>query len=275
MAADPATAPRYGVAGYPVDHSVSPQLHEAAYAQLGIDAVYQRLPIPPDLFAETVCALPGSGFCGINVTIPHKVAAAELASQSSAAVEAIGAANTLTFSDGEIHAENTDAPGLIAAIDRDLGGVETLVLGAGGTARAAVWALLQAGASVDIHNRTTERATQLADAVGGDVVEDPASGARYGLIVNTTAVGMDPETSIEDAQTQLRLNLTEVDNNATLVDFVYRPGGSPLSLAAQAHGLRVIDGRELLVRQGALSFELWFGRAAPLDAMRAAVRDLA
>ncbi len=246
-------------------------MHEAAYRELGIDAVYQRLPIPPELFAETVRALPGSGFAGINVTIPHKHAAAEIADRKSAAVVAIGAANTLTFRSGEIHAENTDAPGLIAALEEDLSGKKTLILGAGGTARAAVWALQNAGAHVEIHNRTPERAAKLADEFGAQVAFETAGGSGFDLIVNTTAVGMDAETSEQEALTALGLNISEIDRSAQIVDFVYRTGGSPLATAARGAGISVIEGDKLLARQGALSFEHWFGREAPLETMRRAI----
>lgn len=262
---------RFGVAGYPVAHSRSPQMHEAAYARFGIDAEYQRLPIPPELFEETVRALPGSGFVGINVTIPHKHAAAEIADEVSPAVEAVGAANTLTFENGKILAENTDAPGMIGAIARPIEGVRALVLGAGGTGRAAAWALQDAGAEVSVHNRTAERAVKLADDLHVAVAFETAGGADFPLIVNTTAVGMDAGTSEEAALDALGLDLDEIPPNATIVDFVYRDGGSPLSNAARSRGLTVVDGNELLARQGALSFEIWFDRPAPLQAMRAAL----
>lgn len=271
MAADASAAKRYGVAGFPVEHSLSPQMHEAAYRHLGIDATYQRLPIRPELFAETVRALPGSGFGGINVTIPHKHAAAEIATTRSAAVETIGSANTLIFRDGGIRAENTDAPGLISAIDRPVDGSRALVLGAGGTARAAVWALLSAGADVEIFNRTTERAVQLADDLGARSVAQTAGGAGFDLIVNTTAVGMDAGVDEEEALAALRIEIDAIGADTMVVDFVYRDGETPLAAAARRRSLQVVDGRELLARQGALSLELWFDRPAPLDAMRAAL----
>lgn len=252
-------------------HSRSPRMHEAAYAELAIDAVYQSLPVPPELFAETVRALPASGFVGINVTIPHKQAAAELADRRSAAVEAIGAANTLTFRGGVTVADNTDATGLIEAIARPVSGLRALVLGAGGTARAAVWALTGAGAEVLVHNRTPERATQLTHQLGGSVAAQTDGGGGYDLIVNTTAVGMEPESGRDEALAALGISFEEVDPAALIVDFVYRDGGSPLTLAARDAGLTVVDGLELLVRQGAASFEIWFERPAPLAAMRAAV----
>jgi shikimate dehydrogenase len=215
--------------------------------------------------------LPGSGFHGINVTIPHKHAAAGLADEVSPTVEAVGAANTLTFEGGRILAENTDAPGMMGAIARPVGGLRALVLGAGGTARAATWALQHDGADVSVYNRTTQRAEKLAEDLGVALVLETLGGAEFELIVNTTAVGMDEGISEEEALLALGLDLSVVSSSAVVVDFVYRAGGSPLTSAARAAGLTVIDGNELLARQGALSFEIWFNRPAPLDAMRAAL----
>jgi shikimate dehydrogenase len=157
--------PRLGVLGWPVAHSRSPAIHNAAFAALGMEGWrYQRLPVPPGLLAETTRALGRAGFLGANVTIPHKQAALALAAQASRAARQIGAANTLTFAaDGTITAENTDAPGLMAAFEQSPRGMRALVLGAGGSARAAVWALREAGASeVYVWNRTPERAETLA-----------------------------------------------------------------------------------------------------------------
>src|SRR2546423_6458960 len=134
-------------------------MHEAAFAELGLAGWrYQRLPVPPELFAETARALGAAGFAGANVTIPHKAAALALADEAGEEAAAIGAANTLTFTDGRIRADNTDAPGILAAIG-PVADRTALVLGAGGSARAAVWALLHAGArDVLVWNRTPARA---------------------------------------------------------------------------------------------------------------------
>ena len=153
---------------------------------------YQALPVPEELFAETARALGAAGFAGANVTIPHKQAALALADRASEAARAIGAANTLTFgADGTIAAENTDAPGLIAALGQLTGlpaRPSVLVLGAGGSARAAVWALREAGArEVSVWNRTPERATELARELGARAVAAPAPAE---LLVNCTSVGL-------------------------------------------------------------------------------------
>jgi shikimate dehydrogenase len=147
---------RLGVLGWPVAHSRSPAMHRAAFAELGLDGwSYQLLPVPPELFDETVRALPAAGFVGANVTLPHKQAALELSDDASPAALSIGAANTLSFAaDGRIYAENTDGPALIASLPIALPGARAVVLGAGGTARSAVWALHAAGADVAVGNRT-------------------------------------------------------------------------------------------------------------------------
>lgn len=264
---------RFGVAGYPVAHSRSPQMHMAAYAELGIDADYQRLPIPPELFEETVRALPASGFSGINVTIPHKEAAAMLADTSSDAVASIRAANTLTFTDSGIRADNTDAPAMLGALTEltDLGDKRALVLGAGGTGMAATWALVESGARVEIWNRTYTRAEEIAIDLNATAITDSGGGAGYDVIVNTTSVGMHESNTETDIEQHLRLDFDAISDQTIVVDFVYRADGSPLAAAANRRGLRVVPGIDLLARQAALSFELWFNQPAPLATMQAAL----
>ncbi len=180
---------RLGVIGWPVAHSRSPAMHNAALARLGMDGWrYQLLPVPPELFEQTTPALADAGFLGVNVTIPHKRAALKLSTSTSEAAAQIGAANTLTFGeDGEIAAENTDAPGLLDALGVPVAGMRALVLGAGGSARAAVWALREAGAAeVAVWNRTAERAQELARALGATAIPHPMPAD---LLVNCTSVG--------------------------------------------------------------------------------------
>jgi shikimate dehydrogenase len=252
----PGPLQRFGVLGWPVSHSRSPAIHRAAYEALGLtDWHYQRLPVPPEVFEETVRALPAAGFAGANVTIPHKEAALALADEATDAAREIGAANTLTFRpDGTIHADNTDAPALLAALGEPLPDT-ALVLGAGGSARAAVWALQRAGVAVSVWNRTRSR----AEALGVPVVDAPTPA---GLLVNCTSVGLDDPDALP----------TDPAPYPVVVELVYREGGTALQRAAQAAGARVVDGLEILVRQGALSFEQWSGRPAPLDAMRRAAK---
>lgn len=286
MTNDPASrggseaARRLGVLGWPVAHSRSPAMHNAALVALGLSKqwTYQRLPVPPELFDETTRALGAAGFAGANVTIPHKHVAFELADSTSAAARAIGAANTLSFlPDGSIAAENTDAPGLIAALSRAPDGISprgrsALVLGAGGSARAAVWALLDAGArEVSVWNRTASRAQQLAREFGARTVARPEAAE---ILVNCTSVGLsatDGHAGV-DALNQLDLTLDLVARYTYVIDLVYREGPTPLLLAAHQCRVPALDGLEILVAQGALSLELWTGRTAPIDIMRAAAR---
>jgi shikimate dehydrogenase len=266
----PRPAGRLGVLGWPVGHSRSPAMQRAALAALGLrDWSYQHLPVPPELFAETVRALPAVGFVGANVTVPHKRAALALADSASVAAREIGAANTLRLAGGAIEAENTDAPGLIAALPLEAAGRSALVLGAGGTARAAAWALRGAGAEVAVWNRTPERASELAAALRIQALRTPRAAD---LLVNTTTVGMDTYTSRDDALRSLGLNSDLLGGCAYLIDFVYASDPTPIVAAARELGVGVVDGLAILVAQGALSFEHWTGLAAPVEAMDAAVR---
>ena len=250
-------------------------MHNAALEALGMDDWrYQALPVPEELFDETTRALGSAGFAGANVTIPHKQAALALAGRASEAARAIGAANTLTFDlDGTIAAENTDAPGLIAALGQ-LDGLpaqpSVLVLGAGGSARAAVWALREAGArEVSVWNRTPERATELARDLGARAVNAPGPAE---LLVNCTSVGLERSATEREGLNQLGLTFDQVGEYPYVVDFVYRSEPTPLFAAARTHGAGTVDGLEILVEQGALSLELWTGREAPRDVMRDAAR---
>jgi len=260
---------RLGVAGWPVGHSRSPAMHNAALHEVGLDGWrYQHLPLPPELFAEAVRALPAQGFAGINVTIPHKAAALAVADVATEPARAIGAANTLTFAEGDVHADNTDAPGLLAALG-DEHPRTAVVLGAGGSARAVVYALARNGVAVKVWNRTAERARSLAGEFGAEAVQE-LPGAD--LLVNCTSVGLaDPSSTFKD----LPLRSDGLDEYACVVDLVYRAGGTGLLREAKRTGARTIDGIEVLVHQGALSFERWTGRAAPLEVMRRAARATA
>jgi shikimate dehydrogenase len=259
---------RLGVIGWPVAHSRSPAMHNAALRAVGLEGWhYQRLPIPPELFAETVRALPAAGFAGVNVTIPHKEAALAVADEATERARTIGAANTLSFgAGGAIAADNTDAPGLLDALG-DLRPRTALVLGAGGSARAVVYALAAAGADVAIWNRTAARARSLAADLGGRAVgqAEPAQ-----LLVNCTSVGLsDPTTTFKE----LPVTVDCIGEYECVVDLVYRDGGTRLLQEARRRGARAIDGIDVLVAQGSLSFETWTGRAAPRDEMRRAAAE--
>jgi shikimate dehydrogenase len=247
-----------GVLGFPVGHSRSPAMMNAAFRELGLDWRYVALPVPPAHFAETVRALRGSGYRGANVTIPYKRAAHDLADQLSDAARQIGAVNTLTFGeDGRIAGDNTDAGGFLDALGEPPS--TALVLGAGGAARAAVWALAGSGVEVTVWNRTPERATELAGDLGVSASERPG---RAELLVNATSVGLRPTDSLD--------GLPLVDASV-VVDLVYGSAQTPFARWAEERGARLVDGLEVLVRQGARSLQVWTGEEPPVDVMRSAV----
>src|SRR5829696_7313210 len=243
-------------------------MHNAALAAVGLERWrYLALPLPPARFEETVRALPAAGFRGINVTIPHKEAALALADEASETAAAVGAANTLTFlPSGAIHADNTDVAGLLEALPVDPAGMTALVLGAGGSARAAVYALRRAGAAdVMVWNRTRERAERLVGELGGRVVAAPE---RATVVVNCTSVGL-RETDLPFKSLPLQADTLGV--GSYVVDMVYRPGGTLLIAEAKRRGASVVEGLEILVAQGAASFERWTDKTAPRQVMRGAV----
>ena len=273
---------RLAVLGHPVSHSRSPAMQNAALEALGLadEWSYEAIDLAPEEFADRTRELAGQGFVGVNVTIPHKGAALAIADRASDAAREIGAANTLSFADGSIRADNTDAPALLAALPDPIEGRKALVLGAGGSARAAVWALAGSGVPVAVWNRTPARADELvrdlADAGAGTesegrltpVSDEQARANGYDLIVNCTAVGMGGEDPFE----QLPVDPERFDPGIVLVDLVY--GGAETRLIGEARARRAtaIDGLEILVRQGAESLRIWTGRDAPLEVMQDAAR---
>ena len=261
--------PRLAVIGHPVEHSRSPAMQTAALAELGLagEWSYEAIDVSPAELESRLLAMAGEGFAGANVTIPHKGAALAVADTLSEAAREIGAANTLSFADGEIQADNTDAGGLLDALPGSPAGKRGLVLGAGGAARAVVWALLREGAEVAVWNRTALRSRHLCEELGGEPVDAPDP-ADYGLIVNSTSVGLDGE----DPFVELPLRAAGFSPGQVVVDMVYGEAAGPLLEAASAAGAATVDGIEVLVRQGARSLRIWTGRDAPLETMRAAAR---
>jgi shikimate dehydrogenase len=269
--------PRLAVIGHPIAHSLSPAMQNAALREMGLagEWSYEALDIEPGEFARAVRRLPQDGFAGVNVTIPHKREAFEIADDPTDAVRAIGAANTLSFGGGRIAAENTDAPGLMAALPAEARGRRALVLGAGGAARAAAWALADAGAPVWVWNRTHQKAARLAADLGVRPVEPEATQgvleiSDYEVIVNATSVGLDPGREGADLKA-LRLDADSFTERHFVVDLVYGSSDTELVRAARRGGATVVDGREVLVQQGAASLRIWTGREPPLDAMRRAI----
>jgi shikimate dehydrogenase len=267
---------RLAVLGHPVSHSRSPVMQSAALEALGLatEWSYEAIDLEPAEFAAGVRELPGQGFVGANVTIPHKEAALALADRGSEAAEEIGAANTLSFRDAAIRADNTDASGLLAALPAPVEAREALVLGAGGSARAAVWALAGKGVAVSVWNRTPERADELVRDLAGaagrlqSVSGEQARANGYELIVNCTAIGMRDEDPFD----HLPLDPGRFGVDLLLVDLVYAGSESRLVAEARRRGASVVEGLEILVRQGAESLRIWTGMDPPLEVMREAAR---
>jgi shikimate dehydrogenase len=259
---------RLAVIGHPVSHSRSPVMQNAALAELGLGETwtYEAIDVAPEGFRELISSMVAQGFVGANVTVPHKEIALEVADSAGPEAAGIGASNTLLFGPDEIRAENTDAPGLLAAIGEVPAG-RALVLGAGGAGRAAIWALVSVGHQVDVWNRTPERASTVAAELGVAAVQEPST-ESYGVIVNSTSVGLAGEGGVAD----LPLDPEAFGLEQIVVDMVYGTGPGELLEAARAKGARTVDGIEILVRQGALSLEMWTGLDAPLEVMRAAAR---
>lgn len=260
---------RLAVLGHPVGHSRSPAMHNAALAELGLagEWAYEAIDVAPDELEPRVRAMAGDGFVGANVTVPHKGAALSLADSLSETAREIGAANTLSFEEAEIRADNTDAQGLLDALPASPAGMAALVLGAGGAARAAVWALVREGAEVAVWNRTGLRAEHLCAELGGSPTATPDQSA-FELIVNTSAAGLRGE----DPFAELPLDPAGFSADQVVADLVYGDRPSSLLAAAATAGAEVVDGIEILVRQGALSLRIWTGREPSLEAMRSAAR---
>jgi shikimate dehydrogenase len=252
-----------GVILHPAAHTRSPAMHNAAFAALGIDAVYLAFDVGP---AGLAAALRGARALGVRqfaVSIPHKEAVIPHLDAIDATARRIGAVNTITRDGERLLGANTDWLGAVRALEREteLGGRRAVVLGAGGAARAAVFGLLERGARVHVLNRTRERAEQVAadlGASGAGVLADLA-GLACDVLVNTTSVGLREDASpvVTDA----------IPKNAVVLDAVYDPSRTRLLLEAEARGARCIAGKWWLVHQAAAQFELWTDREAPIETM--------
>jgi len=259
------------VIGDPVRHSLSPAIHNAAFAAVGLDWVYVALPVGAGDAAAAVDAMRTLGLGGMSVTMPHKDGVAAAADERSDAVEALGAANCLVrVDDGRVRAENTDGVGFLAGLEADagfdVGGRRVVVLGAGGAARAVVHACAVGGVSaVTVVNRTGPRAAAAA-ALAGSVgrVGEAADVANADLVVNATSVGMSGDRSMPCDPALLGAG-------QLVVDLVYEPVETPWLCALRGSGVDVHNGLSMLVGQAAAAFTLWTGVEAPITTMREVV----
>lgn len=270
-----------GVIGDPIEHSRSPQMHNAALAKTGLDYVYVPFHVRSDDLADAIAGFKAVNVVGINVTLPHKQAVIQYLTSISREAELIGAVNTLTFDGDEIHGDNTDAPGVLRALEEngDMSvpvGEDVVVLGAGGAARAVVVALALAGvASITVANRTVERAISLAvemqektdvpmQGMGLSDTRLPAAVRRSRLLVNTATASMDPTQP-------LLISADWLQSNTIVYDIVYTPPVTPLMKAADECGCQTLGGIGMLVHQGAIAFEKWTGVTPCTETMHRAL----
>jgi shikimate dehydrogenase len=261
-----------GLLGWPVRHSLSPAMHHAAFAAVGLDAVYLCFEVPPARLRQAIAGAAALGLCGCNLTVPHKEAALGACDRLDAEAQRLGAVNTLTFDDGTVIGHNTDGTGFRRALLRELGcdprGVQVLVYGAGGAARAVVGTLVEAGAdAIVVAARSPGRAEALVDSLArtrGRVVPWTETAVRAELVQADLVVSCLPPAAPP-------LGLEALPARAVVFDLVY-DRETALLRAARRVGAQSAGGLEMLVQQGALAFELWTRQAAPVDVMRAAAQ---
>ncbi len=249
------------VIGWPVSHSLSPVIHGYWLKQCGIDAEYVKAPVEPKDLATFLTNLAANRFCGGNITVPHKIEAHRICEHRDAAADAIGAVNTVWLDGGRLAGSNTDGYGFLANLDSEAAGWDrqgaAVVIGAGGAARAIVWALRQRGIEdIRIVNRTRARAVELAAAFppasahGLEALDRVLQGAA--LIVNASTLGMKGAPPLD-------IDLSHTAPEATVCDIVYSPLETELLGQARERGLRAVDGLGMLLHQAVPGFEIWFG----------------
>jgi len=269
----------FGLVGNPVGHSLSPPMHEAAYAACDLDARYVTFEPAPSDIEDAIRGAAALGVAGLNVTIPFKERVLDLVEPDELAAR-IGAVNTIDFNGETPRGFNTDAEGARRALahhDVPVDSRDAVVVGAGGAARAIAFALAVDGATVHVANRTVERAETLARAVAGTASGAGINASAHGLdslpdlladadlVVNATSVGMDADASPVPAEA--------LHADLTVMDAVYAPLSTRLLRDAAAAGARTVDGGWMLLYQGVAAFEQWTGRGAPVDAMNDALRE--
>jgi shikimate dehydrogenase len=256
----------YGIIGKPVSHSLSPAMHNGAFAALGLNKVY--LPFEVADVAGAMIGLRALGIRGASVTIPHKQAVIPHLDAIEPVAARIGAVNTLVVEDGRLKGYNTDWLGANRALAEKmaLAGQRVLILGAGGSARAIGFGLLEAGADIIIASRTPETGRALAGELGCQWVPLAEAGALPAdALVNATSVGMTPHPEQSPVAREVLAGFRVV------MDIVYAPLETRLLREARAAGCQIVDGLAMLLYQGAAQFELWTGRAAPIEVMRKAL----
>ncbi|WP_395092868.1 shikimate dehydrogenase [Armatimonas sp.] len=264
-----------GVWGWPVTHSASPAMHNAAFEALGLDFVYVPFAVSPENLKQAVAGVRALGMVGVNVTVPLKERIIEFLDRLTERAERLGAVNTLFWEGDKLCGDSTDGPGFLAALPIALTpSMTAVVLGAGGSARAVVDALVQSGIRVLVANRTVERAEELVTRFGAagalPLEEAPLREALRdaSLLVNTTSIGMHPNHTEQPPVPEDALH-----PDLFVTDLIYNPAQTRLLARAQQHGCGTQNGIEMLVQQGAISFTRWTGQEAPLKIMRTGVKQ--
>ena len=267
-----------GIFGYPIGHSISPAMHQAAFARAGVDAAYEAWQTPSDALADAIANLRGDDYLGANVTVPHKRAAMAHLDEIAGVAREIGAVNTIVNKGGRLFGTNTDAYGFLESLRVESGfdprGSDATLIGAGGAARAAAYALAGAGVrSLTIANRTQERAAELASkiakpgvsarGIGLDATDFANACASSALIVNSSSVGMLGGPA-EGASPVPR---GAIVRGCVVYDMVYNPMETPLLAQAADAGAQTVGGLPMLVHQGAAAWTLWTGQDAPVETM--------
>jgi shikimate dehydrogenase len=268
------THPRACIMGHPVAHSRSPMLHGYWLRTLGIDGSYELADVPPEKFDAFFRGLKANGFVGGNITIPHKEAAYRLVDRRERAADAIGAVNTVWYEGDALIGGNTDWLGLVGSLDDmhpgwDKPPGKVVVLGAGGSARASVFAFTERGYAVSIVNRTLERAEKLAAAFAPRASahgfeELPKLLADADVLINNTSLGM-------GGKPPLVIDLSPLKKPAIVYDVVYVPLETELLKAAKARGHRTVDGLSMLLYQAVVGFSHWFGVTPKVTAEQRAI----
>lgn len=270
---------KVGLLGWPLGHSLSPAMHNAAFAASGLNYIYLPLPTPPELLPQAVAGLKALGFAGVNVTIPHKLAVMDYLDEIDDKARLVGAVNTIVIRENRLIGYNTDADGYIRSLKQagvDLAGKSAVVLGAGGAARAVAAGLASSQiAAITFAARSCDKAANIATLFAGLVAASSAAWVSQefnaalrtaDLIVNTTPLGMYPAS---DSQPSIDWEI--LPKAAVISDLVYNPRLTGFLAEGAGRGHMTVGGEGMLLEQGALAFELWTGCKAPVDVMRQAL----
>jgi len=267
-----------GVIGNPIEHTLSPTMHNAAFNHLKLDFAFLAFRVKAAALEDAMRGMRGLGIRGLNVTMPHKNAVIKYLDEVDPTVKFLGSANTILNDDGRLLGFNTDGVGALKALREngvELDGKKLLLLGAGGAAKAIAFSLAKEVGELVILNRASEKAKELAEALsqvyGKKVVGEALSPSVIqknlqdaDILINATSVGMHPHVSQSLVAPQW------LKPDLTVMEIVYNPVETKLAKHAKAAGAHVISGVEMLLYQGAASFELWTGRSAPIEVMRKA-----